>query len=108
MPGKTRQRQNEDLKFREVFGVGLRTLREKKGLSQAALAKAVGLSRAQVTNIELGRSGVTAQGMQRFAAALGVTITVLLKPVPECVSIAAAEMRKARAKARELSDRLGM
>lgn len=51
----------------------LRALREKAGLSQNALAAAIGRSHTYVWNVEAGRVGLTARDtIEAWAEALGV------------------------------------
>ncbi len=45
-------------------------MRKSKKLTQEALSERVGLSRTQITNIEVGRSDVTMKVLERFALAL--------------------------------------
>ncbi|WP_243175099.1 helix-turn-helix domain-containing protein [Desulfofundulus sp. TPOSR] len=56
----------------------LRYLRNKKGLSQKELAVLTGLHQSQVSKIESGNRKVTAEELQKLAAALGVTVAELL------------------------------
>lgn len=56
----------------------IRHTREARGLTQEQLAERVGLSRTQVTNIEVGRSDIPLKRLQKFAAALGCSMKVLV------------------------------
>lgn len=71
---------DENLLKRRV-GANIRRAREAKGLNQEALARAVGYSRASITNIELGNQNVNLQTLYQLAAVLGVEPASLL-PVP--------------------------
>ncbi len=51
-------------------GVRILAFREKRGMTQAELAPKVSLSRAQIANIEAGRSDLTIKSLKAFAAAL--------------------------------------
>ena len=64
-----------------AFGVRIRMIRETLGLSQAELAKRVGLERTSVVNIEGGRQRVLVDDIEKFARALGVTPKHLLKGI---------------------------
>jgi transcriptional regulator with XRE-family HTH domain len=52
-------------------------------MSQAALAKAVGLSRTSITNIEQGRQPVNIHTLYAMADILGVEVGDLLPPSPK-------------------------
>lgn len=52
--------------------------RKAKKWTQEALASQVGLSRAQIANIEGGRSDVPMKTLARFASALGTTMRELV------------------------------
>ena len=55
-------------------------LREKRGISQAQLAKAAGMSRSYLSQIEHGRyKSPSADIMYRIASALGTTIADILE-----------------------------
>ena len=60
------------------LGMKLKTLREAKGVSQAALAKTAKLTREHVNRLEAGRHGPTMAVLQRLAKALGVSVPTLL------------------------------
>ena len=53
---------------------GLKRLREKAGVTQAALADALGVDRTTVTTWEIGRSFPRAELLPKLAAALGCEI----------------------------------
>lgn len=60
--------------------VGDMILAARKGrkMTQAELANAVGLSRAQIANLESGRSDLPMKTLSRFADALGTTMRALV------------------------------
>jgi transcriptional regulator with XRE-family HTH domain len=63
------------------IGRELRAARTSRGLSQATVAAAAGLSQAQVSRIERGLyPGVTIDAQARLAAVLGLDISVRLYP----------------------------
>lgn len=57
-------------------------LRRKAGLSQSALAAAIGVSAMSVSNYESGRNDPSAKAMLGMADVLGVTVDDLLKQPP--------------------------
>lgn len=56
----------------EAFGSALATRRKEMGLTQAALATRVGMSRASIANIERGRQNVLLHHVYRLAEALEI------------------------------------
>lgn len=73
----------DKLKF--LFSTNLRSLRKKRGMTQEILAKAAGMTRQAVTNIETQRHGVTLETIYALAGALNVEPRELLPelaPVP--------------------------
>lgn len=64
-----------------AFGRRIRALRERRKLTQAEVARSVGMDRADLCNIEKGR-GPAVVGSKRvvgLASALGVSPSTLLK-----------------------------
>jgi transcriptional regulator with XRE-family HTH domain len=57
-----------------AFGAAVRELRERRGLSQEALAERAELQRTYVTEVERGRRNVTLLNVGRLAAGLGVGV----------------------------------
>lgn len=66
-----------------VIGERIARFRERKGLSQEALAVQVGLSRASITQAESGHQKLPLQTIYLIAAVLGVTLGDLLPTVDE-------------------------
>lgn len=64
-----------------AFGARVRLMRETLGLQQEELAKRVGLKRASIANIELGRQRLMLDSVEDFAKALGTTPKHLLKGI---------------------------
>jgi transcriptional regulator with XRE-family HTH domain len=60
------------------FGNVLKTLREKAGLSQAALAEQSGLSLRNIQNWEQGRRVPRMQVLPQLARAMGVSVNALV------------------------------
>lgn len=62
----------------EVFAHRLQVAREMKGLTQAALAKVIGMDRSNVCHYEKGRKRPKSTTLLRFANALNVSTDYLL------------------------------
>jgi HTH-type transcriptional regulator/antitoxin HipB len=58
------------------LGRAVADIRERRGLSQAALAERSGLSRSYVSNIEAGRTVSLLEQELRLLRRLGATVTV--------------------------------
>lgn len=56
----------------------IKSIRSKMGLSQAALAKRMGMTPSQLCKIELGHNGLSGASIRRLSEALGVTIAELM------------------------------
>ena len=52
----------------------LRVWREHRGLSQSALARASGVNRVQIVDIEAGRNSGSVRTLRKLADALGVAV----------------------------------
>ena len=61
------------------LGKNIKRIREQKEMSQGDICRAVGLDRAQMSNIEAGKGNPTLATIERIAQALGVTSDELLK-----------------------------
>lgn len=59
------------------FGLHVQDRRIARGMTQQALADAVGVCRAQIANIEAGRTATTAYRAALIARALGETVESL-------------------------------
>jgi len=89
--------------------------RQRRGLTQLQLSKAIGLTRASVTNIELGRQRVPVHTLAAIAVQLGLDIPTLLNPTEpdpqetklrQAVVTWAAEVETTRLAHREAKDQL--
>ena len=70
-----------NLAIRDLYaaiGTRLRTAREQRGVTQADLANALGLTRASVTNIEAGNQRIQVHTLVAAAQALGITTADLV------------------------------
>jgi transcriptional regulator with XRE-family HTH domain len=76
--------------FYRDFGQRLTNIRNEAGVTQEALADAVGLSRTSITNVEKGRQPVQLHLVVKIAEILGVTVARLL-PVRESTNPLPAE-----------------
>jgi transcriptional regulator with XRE-family HTH domain len=62
----------------DAFGAAVRELRQRRGLSQEALARIAELERTYLTEVELGKRNVTLLNIGRLAVALGVGVGELM------------------------------
>ncbi len=61
-----------------AFGAAVRELRQRRGLSQEALADQADVQRTYLSEVETGRRNVTLLNIGRLAAALGVGVGELM------------------------------
>lgn len=61
------------------FGLSLRMLRERAGLSQEALAHVCGLHRTYIGSVERGERNVSLLNIHVLAAALDITTSELMR-----------------------------
>jgi transcriptional regulator with XRE-family HTH domain len=61
------------------FAMRLKRLREQQGLTQEALAKKAGISRAYLARLEMGRHDPHLSRLRKLAKALGVSAAELLE-----------------------------
>lgn len=97
MPGTDRSK--------ELLASRLRVAREMAGLSQAQVAKKLGLHRPSVSEIEAGRRSVSADELLRLADLYGVTVSWLAqadKESPEDARIQLAARELARLKPKDV------
>jgi transcriptional regulator with XRE-family HTH domain len=66
----------------EVISERLKSLRNRAGLSLERLSKLAGVSRAMLSQIELGRSVPTITVLSRIAVAFEVPVSIFLAPEP--------------------------
>lgn len=60
------------------MGAVLKAAREGAGMTQEQVSAKIGRSRAQIANIEAGRSEITVSLLGQFAAAFGVSMKELV------------------------------
>ena len=72
---------NSEKQYKEVLGERIRATREAQGLSQDQLAYMIGgtSNGANISRIELGKTGIQLETLHRIAKALGVTMCDLLE-----------------------------
>lgn len=70
----------EEVRFHLLLGQIIRARREQIGLTQDQVAKALGLSRTSVVNIEKGRQRTIVFQLVRLSSALRCEVTDLLPP----------------------------
>ena len=71
-------RGSDDIALLPAVGANLRRLRTRRGLSLERLAHKSGVSRAMLSQVELGKSAPTINVLWKVARALGVTFSALL------------------------------
>lgn len=76
--------------FYKAFGEAVRRARKERGLSQDALASAVGLKRTSIANIERGRQRLLLHTAWSIALVLRVKLIDLLPSVPAASGTARA------------------
>lgn len=78
-----------------VVGANLRRLRVKRGLSLERLARASGVSRAMLSQIELGQSAPTINVLWKIARAMDIPFTALVgdRPPPRISVLPAARTK---------------
>lgn len=75
------------------LGANVANLRKKQGLTQAALAKKAGTTRASVTLFESGSANPTLEQLLKVATALNVSVEELIsRPKAECQLIKAEDI----------------
>ena len=62
---------------RNLLARNVRLLRQERGLTQEALADAVGLRQAQVSEVEAGKSNIVLDGVVAIAHGLSVPVARL-------------------------------
>lgn len=65
--------------LKKDFGMRLKELRSKKGITQYQLAEIVGIDPKHMSHIETGRSFPKADLIEKFAGALGIDYQKLFK-----------------------------
>jgi len=75
---------NTDVFYRQV-GENIRAKRKERGLSQEGLAKAIGLKRPSMSNIEKGRQNILLHTFRDIVETLGTTTDALFpeRTIPE-------------------------
>jgi transcriptional regulator with XRE-family HTH domain len=63
---------------RKILAENVRSLRQRRGLSQEALAEVCGLHRTYVGAVERGERNVSLSSIATLAVALGVSVSELL------------------------------
>jgi transcriptional regulator with XRE-family HTH domain len=61
------------------FGLRLRALRLKRGLSQVEMAHQFGIDRGHISEMETGKKNVCLPMLEVLATGFGITISELLK-----------------------------
>ena len=66
-----------------AFGRNVRTLRERKSLSQKTIAEKANVNRSFVSDVERGTRNISIQNIVRLATALGTTAAKLCRNIHE-------------------------
>lgn len=74
----------------ELVGAQIRAVRTNRGISLRGLAKAIHVSPATVTQIELGRTGLTVTRLNQIADAVGASVQEILETDPAATNGAAS------------------
>lgn len=83
-PGRPRKKRRQLPLYHEArdrVAANLMRLRERKGISQVALADAMGASRTRISDIERSVYAISVDGLERIAIALAVDVAELLRPI---------------------------
>lgn len=64
--------------FYEALGKKIRQARDERNISQAEMARTIGLSRTSITNIEKGRQPIQVHVLVKIAETLGVNLATFL------------------------------
>lgn len=65
-------------RLRRTFASNLKKVRQQKEMSQERLAELTGLHRTYVGSVERGERNVSIDNIERFAKALGISVTALV------------------------------
>ncbi len=65
----------------QTFGQRVRTLRQRKGLTQETLADGAGLDRSYIGGVERGERNVPLANIQKIAKVLGVSVSGPLRGI---------------------------
>ncbi|CDC20963.1 transcriptional regulator XRE family [Clostridium sp. CAG:306] len=88
------------MNLKKDFGLRLKELRNKSGITQYQLAEITGIDPKHISHIETGRSFPKADLIEKFAKALGIDYTDLfqtqyLKSKKEMISFIVSDLKKA-------------
>ena len=70
---------SRDERIKSGFGIAIRDLRTKAGLSQEQLAAKAGLNRTYVGDVERGERNIAVVNMQKLAKALGARLSDVVR-----------------------------
>jgi transcriptional regulator with XRE-family HTH domain len=76
-------RSDENRRYLQQFGLHLKLLRVKRGLTQEQLAERAGMHRTFIGRLERGQSGINVERLADLAAGLGVDPADLLPTADE-------------------------
>ena len=98
IPSVDPDRTHHDKHLSQVIGANLRRLRSQNNLSLEKLARAAGVSRAMLGQIELGQSVPTITVLARIADAFGLPVTAFMseRGEPDVISLPASDAKVLR------------
>lgn len=70
-----------------AYGCTIRALRQKKKISQEALADLCGLHRTYISDVELGKRNVSLENIDKIADALDISVSDLFLEVEKYESL---------------------
>ncbi len=89
--------------LRQALGRRIKEIRGSKGLSQDAVAKAAGMARVSITNIEAGNQGISVESLYAISRALAIEPAHLLPSLSE-FEASDVSIREAAARSSEGSE----
>lgn len=67
------------LDIQKVFGLKVRQLRKKKGLSQEKFALSINMDRTYFASVEAGKRNISIKNIQKITYGLGISLSELFE-----------------------------